>query len=57
MIARNYVYFLDLASKISELNEKLNDFTEKYMDNALVGAAVVIVILVVACAGMNSLNK
>lgn len=53
----NYILFLDLVTKINELNEKLNDFTAKYMDNALVGAAVVIVILVVACAGVNTLNK
>lgn len=53
----NYILFLDLVSKINELNEKLNEFTGKYMDNALVGAVVVVVILVVAFAGVNTLNK
>lgn len=53
----NYILFLDLISKINEINEKLNEFTGKYMDNALVGAAVVIVILVVAYSGVNTLNK
>lgn len=53
----NYVLFLDLVTKINELNEKLNDFTAKYMDNALVGAVVVVVILAVAYAGINALNK
>lgn len=53
----NYILFLDLVSKINELNEKLNEFTGKYMDNALVGAVVVVVILAVAYAGVNTLNK
>lgn len=53
----NYILFLDLITKINEINEKLNSFTEKYMDNAVVGAAVIIVILVIAFAGVNSLNK
>ena len=53
----NYILFLDLVSKINELNEKLNEFTGKYMDNALVGAVVVVVILVVAFAGVKTLNK
>ena len=53
----NYILFLDLISKINELNEKLNAFTSKYMDNAIVGALVVGVILVIAFAGVNSLNK
>lgn len=53
----NYILFLDLVAKINEINEKLNEFTGKYMDNALVGAAVVIGILVVAYAGVNTLNK
>ncbi len=57
MMMSNYVLFLDLVSKINELNEKLNEFTGKYMDNALVGAVVVVVILVVAYAGVNTLNK
>ena len=57
MMISNYVLFLDLVTKINELNEKLNDFTAKYMDNALVGAVVVVVILVVAYAGINALNK
>ena len=57
MKINNYILFLDLVSKINELNEKLNKFTEKYMDNALVGAIVVILILVVAFAGVKSLNK
>ena len=57
MMISNYVLFLDLITKINELNEKLNEFTGKYMDNALVGAVVVVVILAVAYAGMNSLNK
>jgi chromate transport protein ChrA len=43
-----YILFLDLVSTINELNEKLNSFTEKYMDNAVVGAAVVVIILIVA---------
>ena len=45
------------GAKTSELNEKLNDFTAKYMDNAIVGAVVVVVILAVAYAGINTLNK
>ncbi|MBQ7790576.1 MAG: hypothetical protein IJ399_04860 [Bacilli bacterium] len=57
MMISNYILFLDLISKINEINEKLNEFTGKYMDNALVGAAVVIVILVVAYSGVNTLNK
>ncbi len=57
MMMSNYILFLDLVSKINELNEKLNEFTGKYMDNALVGAVVVVVILVVAFAGVNTLNK
>ena len=57
MMISNYALFLDLVSKINELNEKLNEFTGKYMDNALVGAVVVIVILAVAYAGVNTLNK
>lgn len=57
MMMNNYILFLDLVSKINELNEKLNEFTGKYMDNALVGAVVVVVILVVAFAGVNTLNK
>ena len=57
MMISNYVLFLDLITKINELNEKFNEFTGKYMDNALVGAVVVVVILAVAYAGMNTLNK
>ena len=57
MMISNYILFLDLISKINELNEKLNEFTGKYMDNALVGAVVVVVILAVAYAGINALNK
>lgn len=57
MMISNYVLFLDLITKINELNEKLNEFTGKYMDNALVGAVVVVVILAVAYAGINALNK
>lgn len=57
MMISNYVLFLDLITKINELNEKLNEFTGKYMDNALVGAVVVVVILAVAYAGINTLNK
>ena len=57
MMMNNYILFLDLISKINELNEKLNEFTGKHMDNALVGAVVVVVILVVAFAGVNTLNK
>lgn len=53
----NYVLFLDIVSKINEINEKLNSFTGKYMDNALVGAIVVVGILAVAYAGVNTLNK
>ena len=57
MMISNFVLFLDLITKINELNEKLNEFTGKYMDNALVGAVVVVVILAVAYAGINALNK
>lgn len=57
MMISNYVLFLDLITKINEINEKLNEFTGKYMDNALVGAVVVVVILAVAYAGINALNK
>ena len=57
MMISNYVLFLDLITKINELNEKLNEFTGKYMDNALVGAVVVVVILAVAYAGIIALNK
>ena len=53
----NYILLLDLISKINEVNEKLNEFTGKHMDNAIVGAVVVVVILVVAFAGVNTLNK
>ncbi len=53
----NYILFLDLVSKINELNEKLNEFTGKYMDNAIIGSAVVIIILLVAYSGINALNK
>ena len=56
-MSNEYILFLDLVSKINEINEKLNSFTEKYMDNAVVGAAVVVVILIVAISCVNSLNK
>ena len=57
MMISNYVLFLDLITKINELNEKLNEFTGKYRDNVLVGAVAVVVILAVAYAGINALNK
>ena len=53
----NYILLLDFITKLNELNEKLNEFTAKYMDNAIVGAAVVVGILIVAFAGVNALNK
>lgn len=53
----NYALILDLVSKIEEWNIKINNFTGRYMDNPIAGAAVIIVILVVAYSGINTLNK
>lgn len=42
---------------LEEWNKKLNAFTGEHMDNALVGALIVIGLLVIGCWGINELNK
>ncbi len=48
---------LNLVDKIEEWNEKLNAFASEHMDNVLIGSLIVGVLIFVAFAGINSLNK
>lgn len=52
-----YPQILGFLDKIEEWNEKLNAFTAEHMDNALVGAIIVIVLMVIAVWGIGVLNK
>lgn len=52
-----YPLILGIMDTIEEWNKKLNSFTGEYMDNAIVGGIVVIVLLIIGCWGINELNK
>lgn len=52
-----YPLILEIMDKLEEWNKKLNAFTGEHMDNALVGAVVVGVLLLIGCWGINELNK
>lgn len=52
-----YPLILGIMDTLEEWNKKLNSFTGEHMDNAIVGAVVVIVLLAIGCWGINELNK
>lgn len=52
-----YPLILDFMDKIEEWNEKLNAFAGEHMDNVLVGALIVGVLIFIGFSGINALNK
>ncbi len=52
-----YPLMLGIMDTLEEWNEKLNAFTGEHMDNALVGALIVGILLIIGCWGVNELNK
>lgn len=45
------------SETIKEWNDKINAFTGRYMDNAFIGGAVVIVIFAFGCWAISYLTK
>lgn len=53
----NLYMILSLANTIEELNEKLNNFTKKYTDNAVSATIILILLVILAYWGINYLSK
>lgn len=53
----NYLYILSVTSTIDEWNEKLNNFFSTGNNNVVFGATIIVVMLVIAIWGINTLNK
>ncbi len=57
MILNKYLSILGIIDTLNELNEKLNKFSAKHLDNVGIGTIIIIVLVVVAFFGIESLNK
>lgn len=52
-----YPMILGVTEKLNELNDKLNAWLGDKTDNVFVGAAIFGILVVIAFAGVNALNK
>ena len=57
MIISYYPYIIGIMEKLNELNEKLDQFSAKYLDNVWVGTAIIGVLLAVAYFAIGFFNK
>ena len=48
MILNKYLSILGIIDTLNELNEKLNKFSAKHLDNVGIGTIIIIVLVVVA---------
>ena len=53
----NLYMIVSLANTIEDLNEKLNNFTKKYVDNVISATLILIFLVILAYWGINYLSK